>query len=456
MIELGTTRATTVATRRITSALTGLVVIIVFIWLLGAVLHISPYSIYLLLTAIGMLFLARMLKIKLSNGAVRAVSSLFWNLFVFNVETIILIYFLGWIASLEKMSFPGQFYTLIPDFVLAAFVAGAIAFVTHQAAPPLEPVRSIGKPLLVSSGTNLRLDSAQLSTNTDGIALPMSLSKRTSGYVLYSDVEAMLDTPMGTKELKLRAPVVISGTPFKAKKASDDDVKKLTGKTSKDLIEDAKTNIGSVSANFGQETSVDLPLIHVKEDMAGSDVEVGPISVRSDNTGDHVNIGPFHIDHEEHRHGHSKPGEQQNRWGWFTYAKTGSFITSKNGVINAKWNGSSLSLKGAYMHLAVGGDSFEYDPHEIKTTSPLHTLRVTQSGISLETSRFAVNVYSSRVLVRTADGKTKSTESEQLASDLKEALTTLAMKQVKDLISGEPIDIEEMLRTTEGVLTQYA
>jgi hypothetical protein len=451
LTELGAKSEITVAARRASSAFSGTAILIMLVWLLKGFLGISSYSPYLLLAALGFLFLDRLLRTRTNSGAAKTLSSFWWNMFVLSIYAILMILILSYV---EPSGFPKQLSALIPDLVIAALVTGVLAYVSGKVTPRRETIRSMGKPMRVGAGTSVRLGAAQLSTANDGVAIPMSLSKSSSGYVLFSDMLATLETPMGTKEIKYKSPVVISGIPFSAKKSSEEEVQRLSGKSSKELIEDAKSII---TAGWGwgntDETRVDLPFIHVNESMGESDVEVGPISVHSDSTGDHVNIGPFSIDSEE-RH-HSKHGDK-DRWAWFAFTKIGSNISSRIGTINAKWNGSSLSLKGAYMRLAVGGDGFEYDPHEIKTTSPLHTLRIMQSVISLETSRFAVNVYPSRVLVRTAEGKTKSTESQQLANDLKEALTALAMKQVKDLIAGEPIDLEEMLTKTEGVLTRYA
>jgi hypothetical protein len=463
LTELGAVKSSTVVTRKVASAFGGAAAIIVIFWLLRGLFGISAYSLYFLLAILGFLFLAAILKTRTNAGAVRAVSSFFGNLSLFSLGAIITIWVLGWIASLQGGGFPKVLYASIPDLVIATLATGVVALTLSKIAPPLEAVRPTGKPMVVNAGTSVNLDGVELSTINEGLAVPMRFSKKSSGYVLFSDLGASMETPMGVKEIKLKAPFIVSGIPFLAKNASEEDLKKLSGKSSKELSEEAKSVVSSVSEwdHLGEAgNDVDLPFVHVSEGVGGSDVDVGPIHVRTDNTGDHVNIGPFSFDDEDGRPRHSGRGRKEDRdkghrLGWFAYSKTGTKISSVGGAISAKWNGSSISLRGNYMRLTVGGDSFEYDPHEIKTTSPLHTLRVTQSVITLETSKLTINVYASRVLLRTAEGKTKSTESAELASDLKKALTGLAMKQVRDLLAGEPIDLEEMLVKTEEVLVGY-
>jgi hypothetical protein len=106
------------------------------------------------------------------------------------------------------------------------------------------------------------------------------------------------------------------------------------------------------------------------------------------------------------------------------------------------------------MELAVGSDSFSYTPTEIKTASPLHSLHVTQDKITLDTRKFTLRVSGDNVVFRTED-KTSRTESKALAHDLRSLLTETAKKQVKDVMEETPIDLVEMLTTTEEVLTKY-
>jgi branched-subunit amino acid aminotransferase/4-amino-4-deoxychorismate lyase len=106
------------------------------------------------------------------------------------------------------------------------------------------------------------------------------------------------------------------------------------------------------------------------------------------------------------------------------------------------------------MKLGVGSDSFSYSPTEVKTASPLHSLRVTQGRITLDTRKFTLEVSGDNVVLRTED-KTSSTESKSLASDLRTLLTEAAKKQVKDVMEGTPIDLSEMLAATEEVLARH-
>ena len=106
------------------------------------------------------------------------------------------------------------------------------------------------------------------------------------------------------------------------------------------------------------------------------------------------------------------------------------------------------------MELSAGSDSFSYTPTEVKTASPLHSLQVMQDKITLDVRRFTLKVSGDTVLLRT-ESKTSRTESKVLANDLRSLLTETAKKQVKDVMEGSPIDIGEMLNTTEEVLAKY-
>ena len=106
------------------------------------------------------------------------------------------------------------------------------------------------------------------------------------------------------------------------------------------------------------------------------------------------------------------------------------------------------------MDLAAGSDSFSYSPTEVKTASPLHTLRITQDKITLDIRKFTLKVSGDTVVLRTED-KTSRTESKALANDLRALLSEAAKKQVKDVMEETPIDLVEMLNTTEEVLAKY-
>ena len=90
----------------------------------------------------------------------------------------------------------------------------------------------------------------------------------------------------------------------------------------------------------------------------------------------------------------------------------------------------------------------------MRTASPLHSLQVTQDKITLDIRKFTLKVLGDTVFFRTED-KTSRTESKALANDLRSLLTETAKKQVSDVMEGTPIDIGEMLNTTEEVLAKY-
>jgi hypothetical protein len=74
--------------------------------------------------------------------------------------------------------------------------------------------------------------------------------------------------------------------------------------------------------------------------------------------------------------------------------------------------------------------------------------------ITLDTRKFTLKVSGDNVVFRTED-KTSRTESKALAHDLRALLTEAAKKQVKDVMEENPIDLVEMLTTTEEVLAKY-
>ena len=106
------------------------------------------------------------------------------------------------------------------------------------------------------------------------------------------------------------------------------------------------------------------------------------------------------------------------------------------------------------MELSAGSDSFSYSPTEVRTASPLHTLQVTQDKITLDIRKFTLKVSGETVILRTEE-KTSRTESKALANDVRSLLTETAKKQVRDVMEGNPIDIGEMLTTTEQALAKY-
>ena len=106
------------------------------------------------------------------------------------------------------------------------------------------------------------------------------------------------------------------------------------------------------------------------------------------------------------------------------------------------------------MKMAVGGDGFVYTPTELETYSPLHSLHVTQSKATLNTKKFTLNIAGSKVILRAENGS-KSTDSAPLAKDLLQLLTETANKQVKSVMEGQPMELDDLLVGTEEVLKKY-
>jgi hypothetical protein len=163
--------------------------------------------------------------------------------------------------------------------------------------------------------------------------------------------------------------------------------------------------------------------------------------------GDRWKIGPLIFDWDG-------DGEHHPQERWLAKGTGTAYVTTNGHRANAKWNGSSLSVGEGSMELSAGSDSFTYSPTELRTASPLHTLQVTQDKITLDIRKFTLKVSGDNVVLRTEE-KTSRTESKALASDLRSLLTETAKKQVKDVMEGNPIDIGEMLNTTEEVLAKY-
>ena len=177
------------------------------------------------------------------------------------------------------------------------------------------------------------------------------------------------------------------------------------------------------------------------------DVDVGRIRIRDGCMGDRWKIGPLIFDWDG-------DGEHHPKERWLAKGTGSAYVTTNGHQATAKWNGSSLSVGDGSMELSAGSDSFSYSPREVKTASPHHTLRVTQDKITLDIRKFTLKVSGDTVVLRTEE-KTSRTESKALANDLRTLLTEMAKKQLKDVMEGSPIDISEMLNTTEEALAKY-
>jgi hypothetical protein len=256
----------------------------------------------------------------------------------------------------------------------------------------------------------------------DTVGMPIKREGRTIGCVLLGEVSSSFKTPMGMVSASLPGPVTTVGIPFQGRKATSDEVVKMTGKTLNELSSDATSR--------------------------ADDLDVGRIRLRDGCMGDRWKIGPLIFDWDG-------DGEHHPKERWLAKgAGTNAYVSTNGQRATAKWNGSFLSVGDGSMELSDGSDSFSYSTTEVKTVSPHHTLQVTDDKITLDIRKFTLKVSGDTVVLRTED-KTSRTESKALASDLRSLLTETAKKQVKDVMEGTPIDIGEMLTTTEEALAKY-
>jgi hypothetical protein len=253
----------------------------------------------------------------------------------------------------------------------------------------------------------------------DTVGMPIKSEGQPVGCILLGDISTSFDTPMGPVSAMIPGPVTTVGIPFKGRKLGGDEVVRMTGKPSKQLIAESGTRAG--------------------------EVEVERLKKAKGCRGVAMRIGPLVFDWDEEHPHHDK---------WLATGPGESYVSIDGPSVSAKWNGSSLSLDEGTMKLMVGSDGFSYSPTEVKTISPLHTLQVTHDKITLDTTKFTLKISGDKVILRT-EQDTSATESKQLANDLRRLLTETAKKHVRDAMEGTPIDLTEMFATTQEVLTIY-
>jgi hypothetical protein len=419
--------------------------LLLLVWLVRKFISISTYSTEILVASFGLILLSRAFSTRTRSGAGRAVSSFLGNVAIGCIIIVIAIWFLGWVASLQGSPLPSEFSNAIPDLVIAAISTGLLAYAVRELTPRRENPFAGGPAILVHADSNVRAGKTTVSPKADTIALPVTRQGRTVGCILFGDVRASFETPMGPVTASYARPVTTYGIPFRGDKAGKDDVSRLTGKNVDQLIQGARID-PEISRLGGNGTSIDLPFVHVREDSFGDSVDVGPISVREGPEGDSVRIGPWEINSKD-------SADRRNSW-LARGAQDSSFLKVSGEEASAKWNGSSLWMKGDSMKLTVGADGFHYSPTEVKTFSPLHTLHVANQKMTLDTRKFTLNVTAERVVLRAESGS-KSTDSAALAQDLRTLFTEEAKKHIQDVMKGVPIDLDEMLSSTEEVLRKY-
>jgi len=405
------------ATRRTAVTLGGISALLGLVWLIRGPLGIQQFSITLLLVGFGLFFLGRVLRTETNSGPGRALVSLLWNLLAAFVGIILSIWILGWVASLQSDVFPTMISRWVPDLVIASIAVGLGAYAIQKSGL----ARGRTTPFLVTEGKGPTMEGTRLVVKQDTVGMPIRRQGRTIGCVLLGEVATSFKTPMGMVSASLPGPVTTVGIPFQGRQVSKDDVAKMTGKGSDQLIEETNSR--------------------------AQNVDVGRIRIRDGCMGERWKIGPLIFDWDG-------DGEHHPKERWLAKGTGNAYVTTDGHRSTAKWNGSSLSIGDGSMKLAVGSDNFSYSPTEVKTASPHHTLQVTQDRITLDTRKFTLKVSGDNVILRTED-KTSRTESKALANDLRSLLTETAKKQVKDVMEGSPIDLSDMFTTTEEVLAKY-
>ena len=417
MIEIGRDSRISLAFRRAATTLGGLSALLGIIWLTRQPLGLEQYSVSLLLVSFGLFFLGRLLRTETSSGPGRALLSVLWNLTAVFVGITLTIWIFGWIASLQSEVFPASVSKWVPDTVIGAIVTGLSAYTMQRTGL----ARRTMVPFLVTEGRGPTMEGTRLVVKQDTLGMPIRREGRTIGCVLLGEVSTSFKTPMGVVSASLPGPVTTVGIPFQGRSLNRDEAFKMTGIGPEQLVE--------------------------KTHSHAQDLDVGRIRIRDGCMGDRWKIGPLVFDWDG-------DGEHHQKERWLAKGTGSEYVTTDGHRSTAKWNSSSLSLGDGSMELAVGSDSFSYTPTEVKTASPLHSLHVTQDKITLDTRKFTLKVSGDNVVFRTED-KTSKTESKALAHDLRALLTEAAKKQVKDVMEENPIDLVEMLTTTEEVLAKY-
>ena len=445
MIEIGRERKASFITRKLGSAFGSMAALLLLIWLVRGFLTLSSYSADILLASFSLILLSLVLNTRTRHGAGRAISSFLGNIAGACVLIVILIWFLGWVASIQGSTFPPDISKQVTTLVVAAIATGLLAYVVRELSPIRRNLHADGPAILVRANSEVKAGKTTLTPKADTIALPITRAGKTIGCIIYGDVKASFESPMGPVAAAFSRPVTTFGIPFRGDRASKEDVSRLTGENKDQLIQGARID-PAISKLNGEGFRIDLPFIHVREDAFGDSVDVGPISVREGPEGESVKIGSFEFHSDE-------KGDRHSSW-LAQGGQESTFLRVSGEEASAKWNGSSIWIKGDSMRLTTGTDGFFYSPSEVKTFSPLHTLNVGHQKMTLNTRKFTLNVTPERVVLRAESGS-KSTDSTDLSRDLRNLFTEEAKKHIQDVMKGVPIDLDEMLSSTEEVLKKY-
>jgi hypothetical protein len=419
LIEIGRESRLTWITRRTSTVLGGVSALLALVWLLRGFVGLQPLSTSILLASFGAFLLGRIFKTETNQGPGRAATSFLGNMAVAFFGFIISIWFLGWIASLQNSTFPTLLSSRVPDFAIGLVATGLAAYAISRFAPVHKRGTPAKPAILVPAGKGPVTGGNQVSVKQDTVGMPIKTRGETVGCFLLGDLSTSFDTPMGPVTALLQGPVTTVGIPFQGRKLGGDEVARITGKSTGQLVEENSSR--------------------------AQDVEVERLKKAQGCRGIAMRVGPLVFDWDEEHSRHER---------WLSKGPGDSYVSIDGQTVSAKWNGSSLSIDGDTMKLMVGSDSFSYSPREIKTSSPLHTLQVTQDKIQLDTGKFTLKVSGDNITLRT-EQKTSATESKQLANDLRKLLTETAKKHVSDVMEGTPIDLSDMFTSTQEALAIY-
>ncbi|HEX4920153.1 MAG TPA: hypothetical protein VFV92_05375, partial [Candidatus Bathyarchaeia archaeon] len=363
-------------------------------------------------------YAGRIFRTQTSQGPFRAISSFFGNIAWATVAVIVSIWILGWIATLQSSPIPSSISNQVPNLAIIAIATavGAIGF--RQSGVTRRWVRT--SPFVIPEGKGPAMEGTKLSLKQDTVGVPIYRDGRAIGAVLLGPLSTSFVTPMGAVSATIPGPVTTVGVPFQGRRTSTDEAVRLTGKTPDQLAEESRSH--------------------------QQDLDVGRIRVRDGCMGDRWKIGPLIFDWDA-------DGEHHPKERWLVKGLGTSYVTTDGHRATAKWNGSNLEVGDGMMSLANGSDSFSYSPTEVKTNSPHHTLQITDAKIILDARKFTLKIADDNVILRT-EKKTLNTTSRTLANDLRTLLTGIAKKQIKDVMEGNPIDLEEMFNATDLALSK--
>jgi hypothetical protein len=430
--------------RRLASFFDLAFVVLLLAWLARRLMGIGAYSEPVLLLAFASLFLGRVLRTRVGMGVVRAFSSLSWNLAVFCVVSIITLWLLGWAASLQGESLPPFLENQVPSLALAAIALGLGSIALRQIAPRDARPRVERSPRVLMGNVRIPLGRVILTTKTENVLFPVTRFGRNVGSIGFGEIQAQLETPLGPMSMKIRGPYILYGISLKGQPAAEQDVQRITGRATESLRDEAERIAPQLLSRFRTRfETVDLPFVHVHEDGVWKAVDVGPIHVEEGPVGEEIRVGPITVISD-------RASDVPGRWGISNVSGTVLILTRRHSL-QARWDGMSLKMDGNMMRLRIGEEGFEYSPNHVRTRSPLHALVISEAHASLSARGFTIRVLPEGITVRT-EGKVKTLNSPELASELREVLAEEAKRHIQNIMEGLPMEVDSTFRRVERVL----